>query len=198
MDHLKNFFFRILGRRIDICDLVHVTAPDGFWISDLNKPEDFWASPVFIRSAGLNGGHANGIDGKWTEHIHPEDLKVIKKTVWNHANGEVFEQPVRYRGTSGEEILMTCHGMVIHDDETGKEWLLAAHRITEQPGKGKNSSGEEENGSARAQGNPTRKDDGSTLWNGLLMDIYGTDRCRSRSLLRATAAWNHSWRSAVK
>jgi|GEM_PF-576256 len=148
MNYLKNDLHRILGKRIEVFELIHESAPDGFWFWDLNRPESVWVSPAFEKTVGLNGELRNKNGEKWMERIHPDDLSAIKETVGSPSNGpsngQIFEQSVRYKGASGNELQMMCRGQVIHDDETGGSWLLMAHRNCRQTRNADHSSGDQE------------------------------------------------------
>ena len=158
MDYLKKELHRIISERRDVFELIHESAPDGFWFWDLNEPEALWISPAFANTIGLNGRQTNLNGGKWMERIHPEDRNAMEKWIRTYVNGEVFEQSVRYRMGSGEELQANCHGLVITDDETGGSWFLAAHRITGQHGRATHPSREQEDAISRSQDIPHSRD----------------------------------------
>jgi len=158
MDYLKKELHRIISERRDVFELIHESAPDGFWFWDLNEPEALWISPAFANTIGLNGRQTNLNGGKWMERIHPEDRNAMEKWIRTYVNGEVFEQSVRYRMGSGEELQANCHGLVITDDEAGGSWFLAAHRITGQHGRATHPSREPEDAAVRIGDIPDARD----------------------------------------
>jgi PAS domain S-box-containing protein len=110
-------------------------ANEGLWDWDIATGELYW-SPGFFRVAGYDPDEIKPNYQLWEEHVHPEDLPRVLKTIEKHLLGltPLYECEYRVRTKVGQYLWILARGRVVRYDPDGapRQMMGAVSDITEK------------------------------------------------------------------
>ncbi|MEZ4743672.1 MAG: PAS domain-containing sensor histidine kinase [Bdellovibrionota bacterium] len=103
---------------------------DGWWIRDLNFPDQIYLSSSLKKNLGYEDGELENSISTLERLVFAEDLAIVEKNISNYIKlneSQVFTQKIRFRHKNGSTIWMTCKGQAIQDGAGKTIKLIGVH-----------------------------------------------------------------------